>query len=222
MSRRHTMPRQRGSGVPASVVPALAPHADGYHAGIHGPTAAPHEPRRVNPIENLIRLLQGLATNVPDLLLPVLVALAGTIPFVEGEVSSVIGIFAGLDPVVSGLAGAIGNFASVLVVVLLGSRIRARSRLGGPPGAGDRRTGTGRRRSRSPRAADASGVSLVRYGVPERGPSRPASRAHDGALFVIAVVKRPSRSCAKVCSGSHSNRLTWWPGRRSPREPDRR
>lgn len=73
---------------------------------------------------NVIEFFQNLASHVPDLLQPVIIALAGAIPFVEGEVSAVIGVWAGLNPVVAGLAGAIGNFICVSVIVLLGARAR--------------------------------------------------------------------------------------------------
>ncbi len=146
----------------------------------------------MNSIENLIRVLQDLATNVPDLLLPVLVALAGTIPFVEGEVSSVIGIFAGLDPVVAGLAGAIGNFASVLVVVLFGSRIRgavaarrAARRVGPADGDGSsaKPESKGRRRFRR---------LLVRYGATGASQLGPLAlqTQFTGATLVASGVRR--------------------------------
>lgn len=77
-----------------------------------------------NPAASLIARFQELVAQVPDVLQPLIVALAGTIPFIEGEVSSVIGILGGLHPVVAAVAGASGNLLCVVVVVLLGSRIR--------------------------------------------------------------------------------------------------
>jgi hypothetical protein len=56
---------------------------------------------------------------------PLLVAVAAMIPFVEGELASVLGVWAGLHPVVAALAAIAGNFASVFVVVFFGARIRA-------------------------------------------------------------------------------------------------
>ncbi len=79
----------------------------------------------MNPIDNLINGFRDLAAHVPELVQPLIVALAGAVPFIEGEISAMIGVWAGLHPVVAGLAGAIGNFACVVVVVLAGSRIRA-------------------------------------------------------------------------------------------------
>lgn len=76
------------------------------------------------PATGLIGTFQDLAAQVPEALQPLVVALAGAVPFVEGEGSAVVGIIAGLNPVVAAVAGAVGNFLSVLVVVLVGSRTR--------------------------------------------------------------------------------------------------
>ncbi|MGL5850410.1 MAG: small multidrug efflux protein [Phycicoccus sp.] len=73
----------------------------------------------------LYERLQELAEQVPTLLQPLLVAAAGMIPYVEGEGASALGILAGLNPVVAGVAAALGNFASVVLVVLIGARARA-------------------------------------------------------------------------------------------------
>lgn len=78
----------------------------------------------MNPLEDLIRSFQELVAQVPELVQPLIVALAGTIPFIEGEAASVIGIIGGLNPVVAGVAAAAGNFLSVFAVVTLGSRVR--------------------------------------------------------------------------------------------------
>jgi len=89
----------------------------------------------VNPSVNgdLIARFQGLVEVVPVLLQPFVIALAGAIPFVEGELSSVIGVLGGLNPVVAGVAGATGNFLSVLGVVLVTARVRTavQARVGG-------------------------------------------------------------------------------------------
>jgi hypothetical protein len=61
---------------------------------------------------------------VPEILQPVIVALAGTIPFIEGEGGAAIGVIGGVNPIVAAIAAAVGNFVAVLLVVLLGSRIR--------------------------------------------------------------------------------------------------
>ncbi|WP_449407077.1 small multidrug efflux protein [Microbacterium maritypicum] len=74
---------------------------------------------------NVFEFLQNLMSEVPLLVQPVIVALAAAIPFVEGELASVLGVWAGLNPVVAALAAIAGNFLSVLVVVVFGARIRA-------------------------------------------------------------------------------------------------
>ena len=75
-------------------------------------------------MNTLIEFFQGLAAQVPDLLQPFIIAAAGAIPFIEGEVSSIIGVWAGMNPVLAGIAGAIGNFGCVTVIVVLGARAR--------------------------------------------------------------------------------------------------
>ena len=75
----------------------------------------------MNPI---IEFFLGLAAQVPDLLQPFIIAAAGAIPFIEGEISSIIGVWAGMNPVLAGIAGAVGNFICVTVIVLLGARAR--------------------------------------------------------------------------------------------------
>lgn len=79
----------------------------------------------MNPIDNLLVFLQDTMAQVPVLVQPLIVALAGAIPFVEGELASTLGVWAGLNPIVALLAAVIGNFLSVLVVVVFGARIRA-------------------------------------------------------------------------------------------------
>lgn len=78
----------------------------------------------MNPIENLLAGLQSLMSQVPEIIQPLIVALAGAIPFIEGELASTLGVWAGLNPFVAFFAAAIGNFLSVLVVVVFGARIR--------------------------------------------------------------------------------------------------
>lgn len=75
-------------------------------------------------MDNPYPWLQDFIDQVPDLLQPVLVALAAAIPYFEGEGASVLGIIAGMNPVVAAVAAIAGNFLCVLVVVLLGARIR--------------------------------------------------------------------------------------------------
>ena len=78
----------------------------------------------MNPLQELVTNFQDLVAQVPEIVRPLIVMLAGTIPFVEGEVAAMIGIVGGLNPIVAAIAAASGNFLCVLVVVLLTSRAR--------------------------------------------------------------------------------------------------
>ncbi|MFJ4253482.1 small multidrug efflux protein [Microbacterium sp. NPDC090003] len=73
---------------------------------------------------NLIETFQNLVAQVPDLVQPLIVALAGAVPFIEGEGAASIGIIGGIHPIVAALAGIVGNFLCVLVLVLAGSGAR--------------------------------------------------------------------------------------------------
>lgn len=77
-----------------------------------------------NPVSDLILGFQGLVADVPDLVQPLIVALAGAVPFIEGEGAAAIGILGGIPPVLAALAGAIGNLLCVAVVVFASSRVR--------------------------------------------------------------------------------------------------
>lgn len=68
--------------------------------------------------------LQDVVDRVPDAVQPLIVGLAAAVPYVEGEGAAVLGILAGIDPVVAGLAAVAGNVLCVVAVVLLGSRAR--------------------------------------------------------------------------------------------------
>ena len=67
---------------------------------------------------------QDLVGQVPEVVQPLVIALAGAVPFIEGEGSAALGIIGGVHPVVAALAGIVGNLMCVVIVVLLGSRIR--------------------------------------------------------------------------------------------------
>lgn len=93
----------------------------------------------MNPVQDLVRHLQELVAQVPELIQPFIVMLAGAIPFIEGEGASMIGVVGGINPVAAGVAAATGNFLCVLIVVLLSSRARAavvNRRTSQPVGAG--------------------------------------------------------------------------------------
>lgn len=78
----------------------------------------------MNPIQELIRNFQDLVAQVPEIIQPFIVMLAGAVPFIEGELAATIGIAGGLNPIVAAIAAATGNFLSVVLVVLLTSRAR--------------------------------------------------------------------------------------------------
>lgn len=78
----------------------------------------------MNPLQELVSNFQQLVSQVPELVQPLIVMLAAAVPFVEGELGATIGIIGGLPPLVAGIAAAIGNFVSVLLVVLLTSGAR--------------------------------------------------------------------------------------------------
>lgn len=78
-----------------------------------------------NPFDGVIAGFQDLVGQVPDLLQPFIVVVAGAIPFIEGEGSAMIGVIGGLHPLLAALAGVTGNLLSVVLVVLLSSRLRA-------------------------------------------------------------------------------------------------
>lgn len=78
----------------------------------------------MNPVEQVIVGFQELVAQVPEFIQPLIVLLAGAVPFVEGEGAALIGVVGGLHPVVAAIAAAAGNFLCVLLVVLLTSRAR--------------------------------------------------------------------------------------------------
>jgi hypothetical protein len=74
---------------------------------------------------DLISRFQELAAQVPEILQPFIIALAGAVPFIEGEGAAAIGIIAGLHPAIAIAAGAIGNFLCVAVLVIASSSARS-------------------------------------------------------------------------------------------------
>ncbi|MCS5723930.1 small multidrug efflux protein [Herbiconiux sp. CPCC 203407] len=75
-------------------------------------------------MDNPYGWLQDAIDQVPEIVQPLIVALAGAVPYIEAEGATAFGILAGLDPVVAAIAGAAGNILCVVLVVLLGSRVR--------------------------------------------------------------------------------------------------
>ncbi|WAP52214.1 small multidrug efflux protein [Arthrobacter sp. ATA002] len=76
-------------------------------------------------MDNPYPWLQDAVNQMPELLQPLIVALAAAIPYIEGEGAAGIGILAGINPVVAAIAAMAGNILCVVLVVLLGSRVRA-------------------------------------------------------------------------------------------------
>ena len=73
---------------------------------------------------SLIDNFQDLVAQVPDLVQPLILALAGAVPFIEGEGAAAIGIVGGIHPVIAVIAGVVGNFLCVAILVLLSSGAR--------------------------------------------------------------------------------------------------
>ncbi len=71
--------------------------------------------------------IQDFVAQLPEIMQPLGVAVAGAIPYIEGEGSAALGIIVGINPIVAAVAGAVGNFLSVLAVVLMSSRVRERA-----------------------------------------------------------------------------------------------
>ncbi|MER7447291.1 small multidrug efflux protein [Microbacterium sp. NPDC097977] len=74
---------------------------------------------------NLIETFQGFVAQVPELIQPLIIALAGAIPFIEGEGAVSIGIIGGIHPVIAAIAAIVGNFLCVAVLVIAGSGARS-------------------------------------------------------------------------------------------------
>ena len=79
----------------------------------------------MNAVEDLVQNFQELVAQVPEFVQPLIVLLAGAVPFIEGEGGVSIGIVGGINPVLAGIVAAAGNFLCVLVVVLLTSGARS-------------------------------------------------------------------------------------------------
>lgn len=121
--------------------------------------------------------LQDFVAGLPEIVQPLIIAGLGMIPYVEGEGSAAIGILIGINPIVAAVAGAAGNILSVVLVVLLSSRVRqsvvARraSSAGGAvavdvldPGA--RASEDNEKPTRRSKGRKRLGAWMVRFGVP--------------------------------------------------------
>ncbi|GAA1844367.1 hypothetical protein ACFFOM_05190 [Microlunatus capsulatus] len=120
-------------------------------------------------MDNPYAWLQEFVAQVPEILRPLVVALAGAVPYVEGEGAAAFGILAGLHPVVAAAAGATGNIACVLAVVLLGSRLRDRVVSRRAAGARTSRAGSSVVAAPPSSSADGAGSAAV-----SRTPGPPA------------------------------------------------
>ncbi|MDN4481633.1 small multidrug efflux protein [Demequina muriae] len=78
----------------------------------------------MSAIDETISSFQMLVADVPDIVQPLVVALAAAIPFIEGEGGAIVGVVGGLHPIVAAAAAAGGNFLCVLLVVAVTSRAR--------------------------------------------------------------------------------------------------
>lgn len=74
---------------------------------------------------SVIEMFQNLVAQVPELVQPLIVALAAAVPFIEGEGAVAIGIFGGISPVIAAIAAMAGNFLCVAVLVYAGSGARS-------------------------------------------------------------------------------------------------
>lgn len=138
----------------------------------------------MNPIQELIQNFQDLVAQVPEIIQPLVVVLAGAIPFIEGELAATIGIVGGLNPIVAAVAAAAGNFLGVLLVVLFTSQARTavvdRNRVpvgamagaaGAPGSLGDDVVPTTSAATAPPTKPESKGSQrvktwLIRFGVP--------------------------------------------------------
>jgi len=77
--------------------------------------------------------LRDFTSSLPELVQWVGVLLAAAIPFVESYFGAVIGVVAGLNPVVAIAAAIVGNFVSMLIFVLVAHRVRSTVRAGAAP-----------------------------------------------------------------------------------------
>lgn len=79
----------------------------------------------MNPVADLVLGFQNLVAQLPEWAQPLVVVLAGAVPFIEGEGGAAIGIVGGINPVIAAIAAALGNFAAVTIVVLATAGIRS-------------------------------------------------------------------------------------------------
>ncbi|RLP77917.1 hypothetical protein D9V32_00870 [Mycetocola tolaasinivorans] len=76
----------------------------------------------------MIDTLQDFVSGLPEWLQVLGVVLIGMIPFVESYLGTVIGVFAGLNPIVAASAAIAGNLIIVLALIFGADAIRERAR----------------------------------------------------------------------------------------------
>lgn len=74
----------------------------------------------------MISALQDFTTSLPEIFQWVGVMLIAAIPFIDSYVGSVIGILAGVNPIVAIAAAIVGNVISMLIFALTAHRVRSR------------------------------------------------------------------------------------------------
>lgn len=74
----------------------------------------------------MIDSLQDFTASLPAVAQWLGIMLAGAIPFIESYFGAVIGVLAGLNPVVAIVAAIIGNIVSMLIVVLTAHGVRSK------------------------------------------------------------------------------------------------
>ena len=80
----------------------------------------------------MIDALRDFTSSLPDVLQWVGVILAAAIPFVESYFGAVIGVLAGIPPVIAIAAAIVGNIVSMLIFVFSAHRVRSKVRNGKP------------------------------------------------------------------------------------------
>ena len=147
-----------------------------------------------NPYEGMQEWVQQL----PEIVQPVGVAVAGMIPYIEGEGAAGIGILLGINPVVAAVSAMIGNFLSVLAVVTISSRVREKvvaSRGGGGEPVDSASAAPSARRAKGQRRLQGW---LSRFGVP--------------GASLLAPLALPTQLTATffAASGVRKERVLFW------------
>jgi len=145
-------------------------------------------------VSELIVRFQELVGAVPAVVQPLIIAVAAAVPFIEGEVSSMIGVLGGVNPVVAAAAVMAGNFLCVLGVVMVTARARSAVlvRVGGggdEPAESPRPQSKGRQRFAR---------LLDRYGVP------------GASLLGPLALPTQLTSATLVASGVSASRVLVW------------